>query len=301
MDVTAQHLRSFVTVADEGSFTRAALRLHISTPALSQQVGLLERRMGITLLRRGTRAVTLTADGAALLPRARAALSAMDEVLAWARTRSGTNPLRIGVPDSWPIVSAILEAHAARVGGGVSLQRIGFTDGVDAVRDDRIDLAFVPALQRPFGAGVDVQPLWTEPRLLVVGVRHRFADRTSVAIDETNDERFVSFGDPAAVPAWYVVPRPNGTIPRIEPIADSYEGILGLCAAGMAVHIVGAVGAASHQRPDLRYVPIIDAEPSTMWLVTARRGRHPDAEAFVETAAEVVRREAASLGITPAG
>lgn len=299
MDVTIQHLRSFIAVADEGSFTRAAQRLLITTPALSQQIALIERRMSLQLFHRGSRAVTLTEAGAALVPRARAVLVAMDEVLGWAKLRSAGDPLRIGVPDSWSIVSLILEAHAASGGGNVVLQRISFTDGLDAIRDNRIDIAFVPALVQPSAVGVDAVPLWVEPRLLVVSARHPLAERSSVTLDETNRERFVSFGDVAAVPSWYVVPRPDGSIPRIDPIADSYEGVLDLCAAGMAVHIVGAIGAASHQRPDLCYVPISDAGWSTTWLVLPRRGGHPETMGFLARAREIIVRQAEALGIKP--
>ncbi|WP_067808350.1 LysR family transcriptional regulator [Nocardia beijingensis] len=75
-----RHLRYFVTVAEEASFTRAAARLHLAQPGLSAQIRQLERELGHPLLDRGGRTVTLTEVGAAVLPHAKAALAAAERV-----------------------------------------------------------------------------------------------------------------------------------------------------------------------------------------------------------------------------
>src|SRR6202035_2948495 len=84
----------FVTVAEEGQITRAAARLHVAQPALSQAIAQLEEELGIELLERHPRGVTLTAAGEAFLPKARAAVAAdADAALAaeWlARSSEGT-------------------------------------------------------------------------------------------------------------------------------------------------------------------------------------------------------------------
>src|SRR5271167_222480 len=87
------HLLYFVTVAEEGQITRAAGRLHVAQPALSQAIAQLEEELGIELLERHARGVTLTPAGEAFLPKARAAVAAdADAALAaeWlARTGEG--------------------------------------------------------------------------------------------------------------------------------------------------------------------------------------------------------------------
>src|ERR1700735_3204783 len=96
--VDLRQLRYVVAIAQEGSFTAAAQRLHIAQQSLSQQIALIERRLGATLFERGPRGVTLTAVGAALLPEARAALVAVDRAFEVAR-RAATDerrPLRVG-------------------------------------------------------------------------------------------------------------------------------------------------------------------------------------------------------------
>ncbi len=111
-------LRSFVTVADELHFGRAAERLHLAGPAISQQIKALERELGVRLLDRDNRRVTLTDAGATLLPHAReivARLDATRELMA--RVATGTvGTVRLGVPAGLPaaLVPELLAALAQR-------------------------------------------------------------------------------------------------------------------------------------------------------------------------------------------
>jgi DNA-binding transcriptional LysR family regulator len=297
---TSHQLRAFIAVAEERSFTRAASRLHVTTPALSQQIGALERRLGVRALHRTSRSVELTTAGEALLPLARAVVAALDRVSECAALERSM-PLRIGIPDSWPVVSQIIEAYALRdAAAPIELLRTGFTDGVAALEAGRIDVALVPGMECPSAAGMSTHAIWRESRLLLTSARHRLADRPSIRLNETNQERFVSFGDPEALAAWYVVPRSDGSRPRIDQVVDSYIGILDLCAAGLAVHIVGASGVAGHARADLRYVPIEDAGDATIWLISPRRSQHAEVSSFLATAIQVVGTQDPASGIRPA-
>ena len=85
MNATIRHLRYFLAVADELSFTRAAERLHVAQPAVSAQVRALERDLGVMLLRRTTRRVELTEAGQSLAADVRRLLDGLDE--AWVRAR----------------------------------------------------------------------------------------------------------------------------------------------------------------------------------------------------------------------
>ncbi|MEM6755706.1 MAG: LysR family transcriptional regulator [Planctomycetota bacterium] len=143
-----QHLKAFVQVADHGSITRAAEALHSSQPAISAQLKALEGEFGVALFRRTARGMTLTGEGASLLPRARQALSEAAGLLRDARRLAGDalGTLRVGVIHcgfdlripaiSERVVAAFPEIEIEIVSGnsgGLLRQLI----------DDRIDVAFV--------------------------------------------------------------------------------------------------------------------------------------------------------------
>src|SRR5687767_11433743 len=97
-------LRSFVALAEERHFTRAAARLRVAQPALSKRIQQLEAELGLTLFDRSRRGAALTAEGAALLASARAVLDATAQLLLAARTLAAgdTGTLRIGFAPSAP-------------------------------------------------------------------------------------------------------------------------------------------------------------------------------------------------------
>ena len=97
-----RHLRYFLAVAEELNFGRAAERLHIAGPSLSQQIKALERDLKVRLFDRDRRSVTLTPTGAALLPLVRALVEQADELRRRAIGLSRSEPVRIGYVNWWP-------------------------------------------------------------------------------------------------------------------------------------------------------------------------------------------------------
>ena len=163
-----RQLEYFVAVAEELSFTRAAARCRVAQSALSHQIARLERRTGVVLFERTSRAVRLAPAGELLLPRARAILAEVDDAasaLAALRRASLTGRLRLGVVGSTgrlvPAVERALAAfHRQHPGVQIAVEDTGSRHMAEQVRAAELDVAFVglfadqvPGRPRPPAAG----------------------------------------------------------------------------------------------------------------------------------------------------
>jgi DNA-binding transcriptional LysR family regulator len=182
-----RHLRYFVAVAEELHFSRAAERLHVAQPAVSEQVRKLEEELGVRLLNRTKRTVSLTDAGAALLAEARRVLQQVEVArLAIQQVRDRTaSRLRIGyTPASLPAsVPKALQHVAASMSGLETILEPGFgLELIAAVRDGRLDAAVVP-LPAPT-AGLRTTHLGRERAVAAFPVRHRHAARPAIRLDQ---------------------------------------------------------------------------------------------------------------------
>jgi DNA-binding transcriptional LysR family regulator len=195
-----RHLEYFVAVAEERNFTRAAARLHIVQSAVSSAIKSLERDLGTPLLERTSRRVGLTDAGAALLPKARAALDAVrdardtvDEVRGGLR---GT--VRVGTMTSVSLIDipALLSQYHRRY-PQVDLRLTASASNssqtiAETVAAGGYDLAFVSLPDRA-PAGIVLRELTADELVLVVASGQRLAGRRRVPITELADETFVDF------------------------------------------------------------------------------------------------------------
>ena len=297
MDVPMHALRYFCVLADELHFGRAAALLSISAPSLSQQISRLERTVGVRLFDRNPRRVALTDAGAELLPLASRVRDDHDAVLRWAAAqRDDRGPLlRIGMvaAGAGPLTTAILTSAVQRMPDvRIEMRRLGFFDVREALNEGRVDVAIAPA-PIEIDDRIVARPLYSEPRVLVVPSSHRLADRDAIDIREVSDEVFViaSGGAPAIIDWWLVDPRPDGSHPRRGPVADDFEGLLELVAAGVGVNIASAAAAQHYRREGVSFVRIRDIEPATILLVSTAR----PANAAVATFTSIAKELAASL------
>src|SRR4051794_4712707 len=166
-----RHLATFVAVAEERSFTRAAARMHVVQSAVSAGVRNLERELGAPLFDRTTHRVELTDAGAALLPEARATLAAAhaarEAVDAARGGLRGTVTLGIMQGDTIDIAALLAAFHADHPDVELHARQGHSADMAVQVRDGGLDFAFL-ALPRPRAGGLQLTPVSREPMLLAV-------------------------------------------------------------------------------------------------------------------------------------
>ncbi|MEV0393324.1 LysR family transcriptional regulator [Polymorphospora rubra] len=185
-----RELRYFVTVAEELHFSRAAERLGIAQPPLSRAIAQLERRLGVTLLDRNRRGVTLTDAGRVLLDEARIVLDAT--TAAAHRTRraaAATHRLTLATKAgaNHELLRKLLDAHAAEPDSAeIDVLLCGMGEQARMLRDGRADVAL---MQRPFDAlaGFDTEDLLTEQQVAILPAGHPLAARTSLTMADISD------------------------------------------------------------------------------------------------------------------
>jgi DNA-binding transcriptional LysR family regulator len=192
-----RHLRYFVAVAEERSFTRAAERLWIAQPGLSTQMRRLEAELGVRLLERHSRGINLTQAGELFLERARVALDATDVAAATGRDlKSGViGSVRLGVVSgpSWPLTLDSL-ARFGHERPGVELSILQGYGGAlwRELRDGHLDALLGPAGHG--GPDLKTLDLGYEPWVVLTGSGHRLAGNGPIAATDLAGERVAVTG-----------------------------------------------------------------------------------------------------------
>jgi DNA-binding transcriptional LysR family regulator len=279
----------FVAVAEELHFGRAAERLHIAQPSLSQQIRRLEQQLGVTLLERNSRNVHLTPAGKAFLREGRRALAQAQRTISATRA-AGAELLTIGFYGSagLALLPAVLSAFQRRQPATeVSVREI-LLGSIDEILDGRVDIAFTRLM--PDQTELEVEVIATEPRLIALANTHPLAGRATVAFADLGSESFiinpmVTHGGPPA--RWLAEQRRHGLPGRVAAQARSPQEIMALVGAGRGVCLVPAAAALHDRRSDVVYVPVTDAEPAVVSLAWLPDRSSPTVKAFVATAREV--------------
>ena len=295
-DVEVRELRYFIAVAEELNFTRAAERLGIAQPPLSTAIGKLERKLGVTLLDRTSRRVTLTPAGATLLDQGRVAVEQVAAAVERTRRR-GSQPDRLTV--------------AVKAGGGTELIRnitrncardpgippvhllFGHPGGPAAAL--RAGAADVAILRSPFDErGLDWDVLLTEPRVAVLPVDHGLARRQRLCRADLAGEtmpRWAGETNPASAAYWTGTDSPGAAAAEASPRASGPEirdlnQLLDVVALGQAVAFVPKSVADRYGAADLVFVPVTDLTATEVVTAWPQVSRSPAVAAFVRVAAD---------------
>ena len=244
--IELRHLRYFIAVAEELHFGRAAKRLHIAQPPLSQQIRRLEEMVGHPLLVRTSRAVQLTAVGAALLERSKRMLDRMSEDLAFTRCvgRGETGSLRVGFIGSGMqlrLPSVLGEYRRLFPDVELRLREASTSQLVESIRDGSVDVGFL----RDGGETEDlsVVRLLEEKFIAIVPRGHRLARFPKIRIPQLRDEPFVLFPKSAGAVAWSRTINlclEFGFEPRVVQEAPHWVTAVSLVGAGLGVTIAPA-------------------------------------------------------------
>nr|MBA2348493.1 LysR family transcriptional regulator [Solirubrobacterales bacterium] len=285
-----RHLRYFVAVAEELHFHRAAERLHISQPPLSQQIRALEAELDVLLLERNRRSVSLTPAGSVFLHEARAILDAVEAATEAARSaaRGESGRLAIGFVGSamhGALPGVLREHRLTHPNVALALTELPTAGQLEALASGRIDVGVLrPPVREP---GLAFATIQTEPFVVALPSDHRLATQEEVALADLVEEPFVLLSRREA-PGLHLslaeAMSAAGGVPRVVQEAREMQTVVGLVAAGLGVSLVPAsVGDDAHH--GVAYRPVAGTAP----VVELALAWRPDAlspvvEAFLVTA-----------------
>jgi DNA-binding transcriptional LysR family regulator len=276
----------FIAVAEELHFGRAAQRLHIAQPSLSQQIRQLEQQLGVALFERTTRRVELTSAGEALLREGRRTITHARRTMQATRA-AGRERLVVGFSGSAAngLLPGVLQAFARdHPSIDVSLRELGLGE-IGEVGNGNVDVAFTRLL--PGQVSLEIEILAYESRAVALAAGHRLANRESLTFAELQDEDFVTnpaHGSAGPPTRWLAEQRRHGLPGRVAAEAATVQEILTLVAAGRGVCLVPESVASHYPRADVRYVKVADADPAVVSLAWNRENERPALEAFREAA-----------------
>jgi len=241
-----RHLRYFVAVAEELHFGRAAARLNLAQPPLSQQIRRMEETLGHRLFTRTSRAVKLTPAGAALLERARHTLRKVAEDVEAVRRvgRGELGLLTVGFVGSAVLtpLPRVLEGYRRDYPGVTLRLREHHTAGViQMLTEGAADVGFLRDGDPT--PGLTLHTVWSEPFVAVVPRRHPLARKRRLSAARLRDEPFVLFPPVMGTRAYdktVALCRRHGFVPRVVQEAPQWLTILRLVGAGLGVTLAPA-------------------------------------------------------------
>jgi DNA-binding transcriptional LysR family regulator len=293
-----RHLRYFLAVADALNFSRAAERLHLSQPPLSQQVRRLEGELGAKLFDRSKRQIKLTAAGEIFATKARAILAQCDEAakLAARAERGEFGHLRLGLwqlpvpPVQTRLIIECLRAFVRRSPDvHLTLQSLLPAEQIKAVKDGGIDVGIVrlPVAQK--SRGIAIETILREPMVLAMSENNSLARFKTVPLRELSNQRYIMFGRDANADFHHFIAkacRKEGFSLNIAYFQDDLYSVWALIGAGLGV----ALAPASLQELRLPGIVFRKFEPAAPVMEMALAYMNADKVSVVSQFLDVARK-----------
>lgn len=290
-----RHLRYFIAVAEAENVSRAALKLHVSQPALSRQIRDLEDELGFLLLKRSAKSVRLTDAGRVFLTESRAVVERADEAVKAARAIASGNRGELHIGYAPTLTSRLLPPalrafQSAMPKVRVKLHDLSTEEMLAGLHEGRLQLAF---LARPRSAalrGLRFEELIRDPLRLAVAPNHPFARRGVVALADAAREPFIAYSR-KDYPDYHellarVFSATKGRL-RIAEEPDGVSSLISAIEAGNGVALMpDSLACVAGAR--LKLLPLTPApKPLSIGIVSPKTGRTTAAESFLKSAKEV--------------
>jgi len=298
--VELRHLRYFVAVAEMENVSRAALKLHVSQPALSRQIRDLEDELGFSLLERTAKSVRLTDAGRAFLDNARALLQNADDAVTKARAVASSEPTELHVgysptPTAEILPKTLRAFQAAMPNVHVKLHDWSNNAILEGIRDGRLQLGLiVPPAKASALPDLRYEELFHERVCVAVAPQHPFARRRAIPLAEVAAEPLIGLTR-EDYPSYYdllsIVFSKSKQKPRVIEEYDSFTGIISAVEAGTGVAIgADTLGHSFGNRVKVLHITP-EPKPIPVGIVAAKGRLSPAAEKFWQCAKEAASKK----------
>jgi DNA-binding transcriptional LysR family regulator len=289
-----RHLRYFIAVAEELNFGRAAIRLRISQPPLSQQIRQLEEELGVKLFERNKRQVRLTEEGKRIVVEAQQILGQVDHFLSVTSKVSAGTIGRLSVAGQAVLNDELVRTLRifARQYPGVHIQLhfMNTAQQIESLRDEQVDIGF---LHLPVEySDLTLEPIKREPLWLALPREHMLAKQKNVKLVSLVEQPFIMFArrsNPGLHDVIVAACRNAGFSLNVVHEVDNSIAAMTLVSAGLGL----AFCSPSWRQlwPDVEFRPFRDTVPALEYAVAYRRGaQSPALDSFLKVVRQIVRQ-----------
>ncbi len=288
MNVEIRHLRYFLAIAEELNFTRAAEKLGIAQPPLSQQIKQLEQELGVQLLERDSRPVRLTEAGQYFREQAQIIVSRLEDLVTkmqkMGRGETGTLAIAFVSSATFEVLPVVLREFQKRYPKvQLDLFEMNTTEQKVALLERRINLGFV----RPDLADeiIETEKIIEEPIVLAVPAGHKYTEQKSISLAKLSADPLICFPrmpEPSFGSFIVGVCREHGFEPNVVQHAGELQTALSLVAGGMGLALLPN-SIRKIDREGVVYIPLTEPVPKTTLSIAYRKDdTSPILKAFLE-------------------